>query len=48
VPDLWEDTQGLDRFDGSDHPRIMASGYSSIEAYINQLAHRLIEGALAP
>lgn len=47
MPDAWEEAQGLDRLDGSDHQRIMASGYSAIEDYINQLAHRLIEGASA-
>jgi hypothetical protein len=48
MPDAWEDAQGLDPFDGSDHQRMMASGYAAIEVYINLMVHSYIEGAPAP
>lgn len=48
MPDAWENARGLDRFDNNDHHRMMASGYTAIEEYVNQMAHRLLEGAPAP
>ncbi len=38
MPNDWENAQGLNPQDGSDHNTIMPSGYTAIEEYINGLA----------
>jgi pectate lyase len=43
MPDCWEQARGLDSNDGSDHSRVMDSGYTAIEEYCNILARRLID-----
>lgn len=43
IPDEWEDAQGLDKLNGSDSNRILASGYTAIEEYVNQRAKLLVE-----
>ena len=42
IADDWEGAHGLDATDGSDHATVMASGYTAIEEYINELAERLV------
>jgi pectate lyase len=42
IPDVWEDAHGLDKKDPKDHNRIMPSGYTAIEEYINEQAKGLI------
>ena len=41
MPDEWEAGHGLDR-QKDDSARVMPSGYTAIEDYINELAARLI------
>jgi len=41
MPDAWETEQGLNPSDGSDHGKVMPSGYTAIEDYINGLAGKL-------
>lgn len=41
MADSWELQNGLDPSDPSDHTTLMASGYSAIEQYINELARDL-------
>jgi outer membrane biosynthesis protein TonB len=41
MPDAWETHQGLDP-QRKDHRRVMPSGYTAIEEYINQLADAMI------
>jgi pectate lyase len=43
IPDEWEDAQGLDKLNSSDNNRILASGYTAIEEYVNQRAKLLVE-----
>jgi len=38
MPDAWETAHGLDPADGTDHRRVMPSGYTAIEEYINERA----------
>ena len=42
MADAWERTHGLDPTGGSDHATLMPSGYTAIEAYINELADQLL------
>jgi hypothetical protein len=42
MADAWERSHGLDPTDGSDHATLMPSGYTAIEAYINELADGLL------
>ena len=46
MPDAWELDNGLDPVDGSDHSTVMASGYTAIEDYINELADLLVSSAV--
>ncbi len=41
MADDWEEANGLDPTDGSDHATEMDSGYTAIEEYINELAANL-------
>jgi len=43
MPDAWEKANGLNPADGTDHVKVMESGYTAIEEYCNGLAERLIE-----
>lgn len=45
IRDAWEDAHGLNKTDPKDHNRIMPSGYTAIEEYINERAKVLIEEA---
>ena len=38
IPNEWEDTHGLDKFDKSDALKINADGYTNLENYANALA----------
>ena len=38
MPDTWEQSNGLNANNGSDHATLMPSGYTAIEEYINGLA----------
>jgi lysophospholipase L1-like esterase len=40
MPDAWEDANGLDKRDGRDHGRTMPSGYTAIEAYLDERARQ--------
>lgn len=42
MPDTWEDQNGLDSADGNDYNTVMPSGYTAIEAYINEVADSLV------
>ena len=42
MADSWEEANGLDATDPSDHTTVMASGYTAIEDYINGLAEALV------
>ncbi|MBM4340551.1 MAG: pectate lyase precursor [Deltaproteobacteria bacterium] len=42
IPDAWEDARGLNKRDPNDYNRIMPSGYTAIEEYINDRAEILI------
>ncbi len=42
IPDAWEDANGLDKRDPKDYNRIMPTGYTAIEEYINYRADILI------
>jgi len=44
MADDWERANGNDPADGDDHNRVMASGYTAIEEYINELADELVAG----
>ncbi|MFO0726379.1 MAG: metallophosphoesterase [Myxococcota bacterium] len=48
MADDWERAQGLDPSDPADAQRILGSGYSAIETYINALADALVEPPLPP
>jgi MYXO-CTERM domain-containing protein len=41
MPDAWETERGLNPGDGTDHVKVMPSGYTAIEDYINGLADNL-------
>ncbi|WP_437285227.1 pectate lyase family protein [Sorangium sp. So ce406] len=50
MADAWEREHGLNPSNAGDHTRVMPSGYTAIEEYINELAGALIseaEGSLA-
>ncbi|MHC4178174.1 MAG: pectate lyase family protein [Planctomycetota bacterium] len=38
MPDAWEKTHGLNPRDGSDHRKVMRSGYTAVEQYCGELA----------
>ncbi|HFD33026.1 MAG TPA: pectate lyase precursor [Gammaproteobacteria bacterium] len=42
IPDIWETSNHLDKNDPNDYGRIMKSGYTAIEEYINDRALELI------
>jgi hypothetical protein len=44
MPDDWEAAHGLNKADGDDHKKVMPSGYTAIEEYINERAEMLING----
>jgi MYXO-CTERM domain-containing protein len=41
MDDAWETDHGLDPSDGSDHAKVMESGYTAIEEYINGEANEV-------
>jgi len=41
MPDTWEVSRGLDPNNGNDHNGVMASGYTAIEVYINEMASQI-------
>jgi hypothetical protein len=43
MPDSWENANGLNANNGSDHTTIMPSGYTAIEEYINGLATAMFD-----
>lgn len=43
MPDEWENGHGLNKLDDQDHKRILSSGYTAIEAYINERAEQLVK-----
>jgi pectate lyase len=45
MADDWEGEHGLDSSDPGDHARVMASGYTGIEEYVNELADALVAEA---
>ncbi len=45
MPDAWEAAHGFDKTDGADYNKVMPSGYTAIEEYINERAQQLIEWA---
>jgi pectate lyase len=47
MADDWERDHGLDPTDGDDHATVMASGYTAIEEYVNELSDALV-GATPP
>lgn len=46
MPDAWEESNGLDKRDPSDHRRLMPSGYTAIETYLHIRAQELLQGAI--
>ena len=42
MPDIWEESRGLDPNDPDDADDRPDNGYSEIEIYINELADRLV------
>lgn len=46
MPNSWENQQGLNPNNGSDHTTVMPSGYTAIEEYINGLATNLFSSSL--
>jgi len=46
IPDVWENTHGLNKSDPKDHNKIMPSGYTAIEEYINERAEILLRERL--
>jgi pectate lyase len=42
MADAWELAHGLDPTDGTDHSKVMASGYTAIEEYVNGLADAIV------
>jgi hypothetical protein len=42
IPDDWEEARGLDKRNPNDCTRVMASGYTAIEEYINERADSLL------
>ncbi|WP_437950499.1 pectate lyase precursor [Sorangium sp. So ce296] len=47
MADAWERAHGLSSSNANDHSRVMPSGYTAIEEYINELAAALISTAEA-
>lgn len=45
MADAWERAHGLNPSNGNDHAKVMPSGYTAIEEYINTLANGLISVA---
>lgn len=43
MSDVWEQMHGLDPRNAGDHARIMASGYTAVEDYLNQRAVQLMQ-----
>ena len=43
IPDTWEDVRGLNKSDGRDHQKVVPSGYTAIEEYINERAYILVK-----
>lgn len=43
MPDTWEDANGLAKDDPADHSRIMSSGYTAIEEYVNERGDELLK-----
>jgi len=43
MPDAWEHIHGLNPDDGTDHNKVMPSGYTAIEEYCNMLVDVMIE-----
>ncbi len=43
MPDPWEQTMGLDPEDPSDQNQVLASGYTAVEVYLNQIAVSRLE-----
>ncbi len=46
MPDSWEQVNGLNPNNGSDHTTIMPSGYTAIEDYINGLATQMFNDVI--
>lgn len=47
IPDLWEDSNGLDKYDSSDAQLTTVEGkYPNVEVYINSLVEVIIKGQL--
>jgi hypothetical protein len=46
IPDDWESTHGLNKADAGDYKKVMSSGYTAIEEYINDRADILIRNAI--
>jgi len=42
MPDAWEEANGCDKTDDSDYNKVMPSGYTAIEEYINERGEQLI------
>jgi hypothetical protein len=40
IPDAWEIARGLNPNEASDNSRVLTSGYTAIEEYLNELARR--------
>jgi pectate lyase len=45
MPDDWEEENGCDKTDGTDHNKVMPSGYTATEEYINERARQLMKSA---
>jgi hypothetical protein len=43
MPDEWEKKHGLDPAK-DDSAKVMAGGYTAIEAYVNELAEQIVRG----
>ena len=43
IPDEWEQAHALNQSDGQDYNRILSSGYTAIESYINEKARLLVK-----
>ena len=47
MPDAWERARGLKPDDAADGRTVGADGYTNVEHYLNELADRAMEGAVA-
>jgi pectate lyase len=45
IPDTWEQVHGLDHKNPADHSRLMRSGYTAIEDYLNERAQTVLRAA---